>query len=89
MVLDNTSPMNHLIIAFATRHNRPGLFVICAHRCYSLGSVSWLEHLLGNECAHKRVSVVGEVQVNSIHCLLDTQDANGTSGMALLHARMS
>ena len=60
-MLDETSTMDYLAITFATRHDRPGLFVVCAHRCYSLESVSLLEHLLDLERAHKRVSIVGKV----------------------------
>lgn len=88
MMLDETSTVDHLAIAFATRHNRSGFFVISAHRCYSLGSVSLLGHPLHLERAHKRIGVVGEVQVHPIYSLLDPQDANGTNGMALLHTRM-
>lgn len=89
MMLDDTSTMDYLAIAFATRHHRPGLLVVCAHRCYSLESVSLLGPTLDVQGTYKGVGVVGEVQVYSIHCLLDTQDANGTSGMALLYTGMS
>ena len=61
MVFDKTSPVNDLIVAFATRHHRPGLFVICAHGCHSLGYVSLPEHFPDVECAYKRIGVVGEV----------------------------
>ena len=88
MMFDETSTMHYLIITFAPRHDRPGLFVICAHRCYSLRPVSLPGHLLDIENAHKRVSVVGEVQVHPIRCFLGTQDADCTSGMAYLHTRM-
>lgn len=89
MMFDESSTMDYLAIAFATGHNRPGLFVICAHRRYSLDSVSFVQSLLDVKRTHKRVSVMGKVQVYSIHGLLNTQDANGTSRMALLHTRMS
>ena len=80
--------MDYTAIAFTTRHDRSGFFIVCAHRCYSLGSVSLLRHHLDLERTHKRVSVMGEVQVHSINCLLDPQDADGSGGMTLLHARM-
>ena len=89
MMLDDTSTMDYLAIAFATRHHRPGLLVVCAHRCYSLESVSSLGPILDRQRTYKGVGIVGEVQVHSIQCLLNTQDANSTSGMALLHTRMS
>ena len=88
MMLDETSTVDDTAIAFSTRHDRSGFFIICAHRCYSLGSVSLLRQHLDLEHTHKRVSVMGEVQVHSINCLLDPQDANGSGGMTLLHARM-
>ena len=88
MMFYETSSVHYLTVSSATRHDRPGLFIICAHRRYSLESVSLLGHFLHLERAYKRVRVVGKVQVHPIHCLLDTQDTNGTSGMAVLYTRM-
>ena len=88
MMLDETSAVDDAAIAFATRHDRSGFFIICAHRCDSLGSVSLRDHLLHFERTHKRVSVMRKVQVHSVNCLLDPQDTNGSGGMTLLYARM-
>lgn len=88
-MLDHTSTMDYLAIAFATRHHRPRLLVVRAHRCYSLESVSLLRRICEMQGTYKGVGVMGEVQVHSIHCLLDTQYPNGTSGMALPYTRMS
>lgn len=71
MMLDETSAVNDLTVAFATRHDRPGFFVIRTHRCYSLDYVSLLEDHFDSLCTHKRVGVVGEVEVHSIRSLLD------------------
>ena len=89
MMLDETSTVDDAAIAFTTRHDRSGFFIICAHRCYSLRSVSLRRRQLDLERTHKRVGVMGEVQVDSINCLLDPQDANGSGGMTLLHARVA
>lgn len=89
VMLDDTSTMDYLAVTFASRHNRPGFLVICAHRCHGLESISLLGPICDMRGTYKRVGVVGEIQVYSVHCLFDTQDANGTSGMALFHTRMS
>lgn len=88
MMLDETSTVNYLAVAFATRHDRSRFFVVCAHGCYSLGCISSFAPLLDLERAHKRVSVVGEVQVHPVHCLFDAQETNCTGRMAIPHARM-
>ena len=85
-MLDETSTVDYTAIAFATRHDGSGFFIVSAHRCYSLGSVSLRRHPLDLGRTYKRVSVMGEIQVNSIDCLLDPQDANGSGGMTLLYA---
>ena len=87
-MLDETSTVDDTAVAFTARHDRSGFFIVCTHRCYSLRSVSLRRRPLDLERTHKRVGVMGEVQVHSINCLLDPQDADGSGGMTLLDAGM-